>query len=86
MGAITIRMTENMLAYVEEQAAHDGYPDGEAFMQALVMDHHARKLAALQAAIEEGEASGILEADGWEIIEGTLAEAREAYRSRTASI
>ena len=84
MGAITIRMTDNMLAYVEEQAAYAGYPDGEAFLQALVMDHHAAKMAALHAAIEEGEASGYLEGDGLEIVRRTIAEARERYRSSGA--
>ncbi|USI71890.1 ribbon-helix-helix domain-containing protein [Sphingomonas morindae] len=58
MGAITVRMSEAMQAYVEAQAAEQGYADGEAFLQALIMDHHARHVEALHAALAEGLASG----------------------------
>ena len=85
MGALTVRLTENMQAYVQTEAAHAGYPDGEAFLQSLIMDHHARKVAALEATIAEGEASGYLDGDASEIIDQALAEARDEYRSRTAS-
>ncbi len=81
MGAITLRLTDEMLAFVEGEAETNGYPDAEAFIQALVMDDHSRKIARLYALIQEGEASGFVDGDGFAAIGRAVAQARERYKS-----
>lgn len=80
MGAITLRLTDEMMAFVEEAAEGQGYPDAEAFVQALLMDEHSRRMARLHALLEEGLASGMSERSIDEVFE----DARRRYRARPA--
>lgn len=82
MGAITLRLTDEMMAFVEEAAEGQGYPDAEAFVQALLMDEHSRRMARLHALLEEGLASGIVEGDALDVFDRAIERARERARSR----
>jgi antitoxin ParD1/3/4 len=59
MAAITLRLTDEMMAFVHGAAEGEGYPDAEAFVQAVLMDEHSRRTARLHALLEEGLASGV---------------------------
>ena len=44
MPDITIRLTDDLAAFVWAEAAADGHPDVEAFVAALVMDRHEARM------------------------------------------
>ena len=80
MGAITIRLTEELQALVDGEVRYGGFPDGEAYIQSLLMDEHARRTAALHAALDEGERSGLSDKS----VEQILYEVKQRYRARRA--
>ncbi|WP_419826937.1 hypothetical protein [Sphingomonas sp.] len=59
MPKIVLHLTDELAAFVRQEVAHAGYPDAEAFVQALVMDHHERRLARLRALMEAGDAASL---------------------------
>jgi Arc/MetJ-type ribon-helix-helix transcriptional regulator len=78
MGKVTLLLPDELQAIVDREVEAGDFPDDGAFIENLIREHHARKLAALVEALEEGERSGISPLSFDEII----AEARERYRSR----
>ena len=78
MGAITIRVTDEIQAFVEDEAESLGYPDAEAFVQAMLMDSHSRKLARLHQLLDEGLASGV----SGKSIDQIFDEAVQRHRAR----
>jgi Arc/MetJ-type ribon-helix-helix transcriptional regulator len=78
MGAITVRLTDELQELIDGEVRYGGHADGEAYIQSLLMDEHARRMERLQAALDEGERSGL----GTRSIEQIVADARERYRSQ----
>lgn len=71
---ITVSLAEPAARWIDERVATGDYPDAAAYVAELVERDHedAAKLAALHAALDEGEASG----DTGMTIDEIFAEAR----------
>lgn len=61
MAVFTIDLTDAELAWVREQAERSGHENAESYLVALVMRDRERQeaIARIQAAVDEGIASGI---------------------------
>lgn len=71
MAVFTIDLTDAELAWVREQAERSGHESAESYLAALVMRDRKRQeaIARVQAAIDEGIASGISPHSPEEILE-----------------
>jgi antitoxin ParD1/3/4 len=77
MGKITLSLPEELQSIVDRETAFGEFADEAAFIESLIRDHRERKLAALVAALEAGERSGISDRS----IDQVLADAREKFLS-----
>ena len=84
MGAITVRLTDELQALVDGEVRDGAYPSAEAYNQSLLMEEQALRSKELRALLEEGLASGIVEGEGLEVFDDAVARAREKARSRAA--
>lgn len=57
MTTLTLNLPDARSAFVDDQAAAGGYPSGEDYVRALILDHQARQ--TLRALLLEGAASPI---------------------------
>lgn len=71
MGKITLALSDELQSMVDHEVALGDFESGGAFIESLIRAHHERKLAALIAALEAGEASGISTRSAREIFEAT---------------
>lgn len=78
MGKVTLSLSDELQAFVDHEVEVGDFADDGAFFESLIREHHARKLAALIEALEEGERSG----ESPYTFDEIVAEAREQYRSR----
>ncbi len=59
MGAVTVRLTEELQALVDDEVRNGVHPSAEAYIQSLLMEEHASRSAELLALLDAGLASGI---------------------------
>lgn len=80
MGKVTLSLDADQEAFVNERIAEGQYDDAGAYFRELVRldQEHARKLAELRQAIQEGIDSGVSD----RTVEQVFEEARQRYRTR----
>ena len=59
MGAVTVRLTEELQALVDDEVRNGAHPSAEAYIQSLLMEEHASRSAELLVLLDAGLASGI---------------------------
>jgi Arc/MetJ-type ribon-helix-helix transcriptional regulator len=82
MGAVTVRLTEELQALVDDEVRNGVHPSAEAYIQSLLMEEHASRSAELLVLLDAGLASGVAEGEGLEAFDRAIARAKEKARSR----
>ncbi len=79
MATMNISLPDELKAYVEERVRSGEYANASDFVRDLIRrsESYRRKVAVLQAAIEEGRRSGVSDLSFDEIIEEARGEARK---------
>jgi len=80
-GAVTVRLTEELQALVDDEVRNGAYPSAEAYIQSLLIEEQACRPAELLALLDAGLASGVAEGEGLEAFDRAVARAREKSRS-----
>lgn len=74
MATHTVTMPPALLAWIETRVAEDGYIDASDYICDLIRRDRADEVAWVRAKIDEGLASGIVDRDGFEVLEEIIAE------------
>ena len=87
MSSLTITLPESMKAFIEEQAARDGYDSPDAYIRALVREAQAdigdeEVETKLIEAFESGPATPMT-AEDWDAIRGEVHRRHAARQGKT---
>jgi len=77
MAQLHVSLTADLQRYVDSRVLNEGYADPADFVRDLIVRHqgdHEASLRRLQALIDEGIASGMLDADADDILDEIIAE------------
>jgi len=77
MGAVTVRLTEELQALVDDEVRNGAYPSAEAYIQSLLIEEQACRSAELLALLDAGLASGISDKTVDQIFEDAKQRAKQ---------